>query len=157
MSRRGKHRTGPATLQPAPGGAYNRSQGMAQPSSGPRDGRPDPGMSGVSVPACLRATAEPILCMPRFRPISVRSGPAECASCRLHTPRFRAMILTCPACSTRYTLDPQSLGPDGRKVRCTQCGHVWQQDPRRTCRGPCRCRAARIPTSPPPCSTAAMR
>lgn len=39
------------------------------------------------------------------------------------------MILTCPACSTRYTLDPQSLGPDGRKVRCTQCGHVWQQDP----------------------------
>jgi predicted Zn finger-like uncharacterized protein len=39
------------------------------------------------------------------------------------------MILTCPACTTRYAIDPASLGAGGRKVRCVKCQHVWHQAP----------------------------
>jgi predicted Zn finger-like uncharacterized protein len=39
------------------------------------------------------------------------------------------MILTCPACATRYSADPASLGPYGRKVRCAKCNETWTQPP----------------------------
>ena len=38
------------------------------------------------------------------------------------------MIISCPACSKRYVLDAALLG-SGRKVRCANCGHSWQQRP----------------------------
>ncbi len=37
------------------------------------------------------------------------------------------MILTCPACSTRYQADEAKFPPQGRQVRCAKCGHVWHQ------------------------------
>lgn len=37
------------------------------------------------------------------------------------------MILTCPACATRYMVDPAVLGEDGRAVRCAKCGETWRQ------------------------------
>jgi predicted Zn finger-like uncharacterized protein len=37
------------------------------------------------------------------------------------------MILTCPQCATRYQIDDSKFPPEGRKVRCTKCGHVWFQ------------------------------
>ncbi|MBI1363544.1 MAG: hypothetical protein GC134_06130 [Proteobacteria bacterium] len=36
------------------------------------------------------------------------------------------MILTCPACQTRYMVPATSLR-DGRLVRCTRCSHEWFQ------------------------------
>lgn len=39
------------------------------------------------------------------------------------------MILTCPECATRYQTDVAAFMPDGRKVRCAKCGHVWFQAP----------------------------
>lgn len=35
------------------------------------------------------------------------------------------MIITCPSCATRYEIPPKHLGPAGRMVRCTTCGHRW--------------------------------
>ncbi len=37
------------------------------------------------------------------------------------------MILTCPECATRYQTDAALFTPEGRKVRCAKCGHVWLQ------------------------------
>lgn len=39
------------------------------------------------------------------------------------------MILSCEECQTRYLLAAGLLGGDGRRVRCTQCGHEWFQEP----------------------------
>lgn len=39
------------------------------------------------------------------------------------------MILTCPECATRYQADAANFTPDGRKVRCAKCSHVWFQAP----------------------------
>lgn len=39
------------------------------------------------------------------------------------------MKLTCPACTTRYLVDPRAIGAAGRKVRCARCKHVWLARP----------------------------
>ncbi|WP_025897661.1 DUF3426 domain-containing protein [Sneathiella glossodoripedis] len=39
------------------------------------------------------------------------------------------MILTCPSCSTRYSIDAASIGPEGRLVKCAKCGHKWREFP----------------------------
>lgn len=39
------------------------------------------------------------------------------------------MIVSCPSCTTRFTVDPSVLGAHGRRVRCVRCGHVWFQEP----------------------------
>lgn len=39
------------------------------------------------------------------------------------------MILTCPACSTKYVVKDGAIPPAGRQVRCASCKESWHQDP----------------------------
>lgn len=39
------------------------------------------------------------------------------------------MIISCPACSTRYLVDPRALGTGGRVVRCANCSNTWHETP----------------------------
>jgi predicted Zn finger-like uncharacterized protein len=39
------------------------------------------------------------------------------------------MILTCPACDTKYVIKDGAIPPGGRQVRCASCKHSWHQDP----------------------------
>lgn len=39
------------------------------------------------------------------------------------------MFLSCPECGASYKLDELALGPQGRRVRCTNCRHVWRAMP----------------------------
>lgn len=35
------------------------------------------------------------------------------------------MILTCPECATRFSIESDAIGPNGRTVRCSQCSATW--------------------------------
>ncbi len=39
------------------------------------------------------------------------------------------MILTCPACNTKYVVKDGAIPPAGRQVRCASCKHSWHQQP----------------------------
>ena len=38
------------------------------------------------------------------------------------------MIVTCPMCHSRYSVQPDAIG-SGKFVRCAMCGATWQQSP----------------------------
>lgn len=38
------------------------------------------------------------------------------------------MIITCPACDTRYLVPDSAIGVTGRQVRCASCRHSWFED-----------------------------
>lgn len=42
------------------------------------------------------------------------------------------MLLTCPACDTRYSINADSVPDAGRKVKCAKCGHRWTAEAKLT-------------------------
>lgn len=39
------------------------------------------------------------------------------------------MLIVCPSCATSYDVNPASLSPNGRQVRCLRCRAVWRAEP----------------------------
>jgi len=39
------------------------------------------------------------------------------------------MILTCPKCASRFNLLASILAPEGKRVKCSNCGETWHQLP----------------------------
>ena len=37
------------------------------------------------------------------------------------------MIITCKSCSTKYSINKNALGENGKKVKCSNCGYEWYQ------------------------------
>ena len=58
------------------------------------------------------------------------------------------MIISCPACSTRYVVPDSAIPAEGRTVRCAKCRHSWFQEssPLDLAEMP----AAEPPVAPPP-------
>lgn len=41
------------------------------------------------------------------------------------------MIIVCPTCEKKYTIEEETLPDKGRRVRCGDCSHIWWQEPTR--------------------------
>lgn len=59
------------------------------------------------------------------------------------------MIISCPACATRYVVPDSAIGVEGRTVRCAKCHHSWFQEGPEIATPPVQ-QPAPEPAAPPP-------
>jgi predicted Zn finger-like uncharacterized protein len=59
------------------------------------------------------------------------------------------MILSCPACRTRYVVPDSAIGSAGRQVRCANCKNSWFQEPESNGSAP-EIAPGPAPVEPPP-------
>lgn len=64
------------------------------------------------------------------------------------------MIISCPACATRYVVPDTAIGMEGRTVRCAKCKHSWFQDPQEGAETPSVTPPPAPPPPPPPAPVA---
>jgi predicted Zn finger-like uncharacterized protein len=38
------------------------------------------------------------------------------------------MYIACPNCQTNFIIEPGLLQPNGRKLKCSKCRHIWHKD-----------------------------
>jgi predicted Zn finger-like uncharacterized protein len=57
------------------------------------------------------------------------------------------MIVACPSCTTRFRVAEPELRPNGRRLRCGACGHIWRADAQGH---PIPDKTAAAPTTPEP-------
>lgn len=65
------------------------------------------------------------------------------------------MELACPSCATHFSVPDGAIGAKGRKLKCSQCGHVWRQMPEESATASmdqeqAAAQAAASPPPPPP-------
>jgi len=59
------------------------------------------------------------------------------------------MELACPNCKTVFSVADNAIGPNGRKVRCSNCGHTWQAEPAKAAKGAPAAQVASTPMAIP--------
>ena len=37
------------------------------------------------------------------------------------------MYISCPKCDTKFIVNQNDIGPEGRRVKCSRCSHIWLQ------------------------------
>jgi predicted Zn finger-like uncharacterized protein len=62
------------------------------------------------------------------------------------------MIAACPKCHTRYRVQPEQLGPDGARLRCSSCNAVFRVRPPAAKAAAAAPRLEAAVASPPPAS-----
>lgn len=66
------------------------------------------------------------------------------------------MIVACHSCTTRFRVAESDLRPDGRRLRCGACGHVWRADAQGRPVADTMPAATTIPPEPTPAADATL-
>ena len=58
------------------------------------------------------------------------------------------MILVCPSCDAKFKVPDNAIPPEGRKVRCANCGHAWHATKANELKAPPRAARPAAPKKP---------